>query len=67
MFCERSAITRARFTLWHSARALSSDGKTFLISTYTWQEDVAKTPKVPEATRKCKSGPGITWLVSVTI
>ena len=29
LFYERNAITRAGFTIWHSARALCSDGKTF--------------------------------------
>ena len=28
-FYERNAITRAGFTIWHSARAPLSDGKTF--------------------------------------
>ena len=39
----------------------------FLVFIYIRQEDVAKIPKVPEAPCECKSGPGITLLVSVII
>ena len=48
-FYKRNAITTAGFTIWYSARAPRSDGKTFLVFTYIWQEDVANIPKVPAA------------------
>ena len=38
----------------------------FLVLIDIWLEDVAKILIVPGASQ-CKSGPGITWLVSVTI
>ena len=66
-FYERNAITSAAFAIWLSARDRPSDGKSFLVFTYIRQEDVAKIPYIAGGNAQCKSGPGITCLVSVTI
>ena len=47
MFYERSAMIRAGFTIVPGSRVQMV--RLFLISTYTWQEDVAKILKVPGA------------------
>ena len=43
-----------------------SNSKTFLVSTYVWQKDVAKTPKRQSSAENI-SGAGKTWFGSVTI
>ena len=49
LFCKRNAITRAGFTIWHSARGSTLRWLDFfLVVTHIWQKNVAKTPKVPE-------------------
>ena len=42
------------------------DGKTFLVFTYIWQEDVAKIPKLPVTARNANTALAITWLVGAT-
>ena len=56
-FYERNATTSAGFTIWHNARTLRSDGKSFfdLHLQYIWQTDLAKIPKVPGAQRNVNS------------
>ena len=45
-FYERNAITSAVFAVWLSARERPSDGKTFMVFTYIWPEDLAKIPYI---------------------
>ena len=67
LFYERNAITRARLTIWHSARAPRSDGKTvFGLLLYL----AGRCCEITQRTRgpmQFKSGRGITLFVSVTI
>ena len=44
-----------------------NDGKTFLVFTYIWQEDVAKIFKVLGASHNVNPARSITWLQGVTI
>ena len=39
----------------------------FLVFTSTWQENIAKNPKVPEAQLNVNPARAITWFVGVTI
>ena len=54
--------------LWHSPvpGAPRSDGETFVVFTYIWQEDVAKISKVPGAPRNVNSARAITSRLGVT-
>ena len=65
-FYERNAITRAGVTIWHSAKAPRTDGKTFFgLHIYL----AGKCCNNLQSTRgpvQYKSGPGITWLVRAT-
>ena len=50
LFMNVMQLTRAGFTVWHSARSSALSWlRLLLVLTYVWQEDVAKTPKVPGA------------------
>ena len=39
-FYDRNAVTRAEFTIWHSAWAPRSDGKTFFWSSLTFGREM---------------------------
>ena len=66
-FYEGNAITTAGFAIRHSATAPRSNGKNFFgLHLYL----AGRCCKHPQSTRgpvQCKFGPGMTWLVSVTI
>ena len=64
-FYERNAITSAVFG--SVPRPCPQIVGLFLVFTYVWQEDVAKNFLSARGPAQCKSGPGITCLVSVTI
>ena len=66
-FYERNAITSAVFALWLSARARPSDGKTFFGLHLYLPGRCCKNSLSARGPAHCKSGPGITCLVSVTI
>ena len=61
-FYERNVITRVDF-----APRVQNDGKTFLLFTYIWQEDVANIFKVPGSRCNVNPARAITWLLGVTI
>ena len=67
LFYERNAITRDGFTIWQSARAPRSDGKTFFGLHLYLAGTCCKNPHIARGPVQCKSGLGITRLVSVTI
>ena len=66
-FYERNAITRAGFTIWHSARASHSNGKTFFVFHLYLAERCCEIIQSTRGPVQCKSGPKITWLISVII
>ena len=43
-----------------------SDGKTFLVFIYIWQENDAKIPQMPGAQRNVNPALAITWFAGVT-
>ena len=45
---------------------VQNDGKTFLVFTYIWQEDIAKIFKVPGSRHDVNPARAIAWLVGVT-
>ena len=64
-FYERNAITSAVFAIWHRARP--SDGKTFFGLHLYLPGRCCKNSLSARGHAQCKSGPGITCLVSITI
>ena len=66
-FYERNAITSAVFAIWHSARARPSDGKTSFGLHLYLPGRCCKNSLSARSPAQCKSGPGITCLVSITI
>ena len=66
-FYERNAITRAGFTIWYNARAPRTDGKTFFGLHLYLAERCCKNSQSTRGPVQCKSGAGITWLVSLNI
>ena len=66
-FYERNAITSAVFAIWHSARARPSDGTTFFVLRLYLPGRCCKNSLSARGPAQCKSGPGITCLVSITI
>ena len=66
-FYEGNAITSAVFAIWLSGRARPSDGKTFFGLHLYLPEKCCKNSLSARGPVQCKSGPGITCLVSVTI
>ena len=66
-FYEGNAITSAVFAKWLSGRSRFSDGKTFFGLHLYLPEKCCKNSLSARGPVQCKSGPGITCLVSVTI
>ena len=67
LFYERNAITSAVFAMWHSARAQRSDSKISYGLHLHLAGRCCKNPLNARDPAQCKSDPGITCLVSVTI
>ena len=67
-FYGRNVITRADLPNGAVPGArVQNDGKTFLVFTYIWQEDVAKIFKVPGVSHIVNPALAIPWLQGVTI